>query len=106
MPKNDPILREIAKLDYILCDAHPAISYWGYFQGNPYNELMEKGETIVIEDESNLPHKLTMDDLIKALYKMKTEYTDDFKLFQEEQYDVVTCDILIQLALFDQIVYG
>ena len=88
------------------------INYWcdelkvknNDYKGCKYaSEALSKGATIIIEGK-----EITKHDILKALSKLPTmEYNKVYnRLLNEGQYDACDADVLFQVALYDDVIYG
>ena len=58
------------------------------------------------DDEEPTKHYLTMDNVQKGLELMRDEYPRHWADLVEEQDDLITGDVWLQLAVFGEVVYG
>jgi hypothetical protein len=70
---------------------------------------MNEGGYLMIgdkEDEEREPVKLDLAALHRGLQLMAEKYPDHFKDVVDENADAITGDVMLQLALFGEVVYG
>ncbi len=111
------------ELSCMFCDG--GYGYWGYMlKPDNYEEVQEKlkkdgkdsyssdiiahiifngGTVIMVDDEEEIKHELTLKKLNKGVRKNKKERPWDCDL---ENPDCTTWDCIIQYALFNELVYG
>lgn len=108
-------------VDDIMCSAlEGGITYWCYkaevvgeYLGEYASEQISRGGTLKLYDsEEDEVYELTLEKLIKGI-KMAVEqsYYASYGWFDGEsidtcQVDAEVADVIIQLALFDDVIYG
>ena len=108
-------------IDDIVCTAlEGGINYWcrkakvvGEYLGEYASEQISRGGKLELYDsEEDEVYELTLDKLLNGI---KTAYTDgyysnyewcDGKTIDTCQVDAEVADVIIQLALFNEIIYG
>lgn len=91
------------------------INYWcskatpknGNFCGAEYGSgvLTRGGALILVEDEDGTKHELTLEKLIEGLKKAAKLRNKMVDVFLEE-HDAVDADLVIQYAIFGEVIYG
>lgn len=76
-----------------------------------YDAVLYEGGSVLIhvdmnEDGNVKIHELTLDKFIKGVQRLFDTYPHEAKAILEEQDDANTGDIALQLALFDEVVFG
>jgi hypothetical protein len=108
-------------IDDIMCSAlEGGITYWanaarvvGNYLGEYASEQISRGGSLIISDaEEDAEYLLTRDNLLKGIklaiqgnYFMDYEWVVGSKL-DCCQVDAEVADVIVQLALFDEVVYG
>lgn len=70
---------------------------------------LSKGGAVIIadkEDETEQEYFIDLENIERGLKLMQEKYPRHFADFISENYDAITGDVLIQLAVFGEIVYG
>jgi hypothetical protein len=86
-------------------------TYWCGVEGYDYRRVekwFEEGGTFDVYDayEDDKPYQLTKENVQSGLQLMGEKYPSHLSDLVEEQDDAITADILLQLALFGELVYG
>ena len=100
-------------IDDILATAlEGGINYWAVsarpkdkdYKGADYgHEVVSRGGILIIATEEGEKHELNLENLTKGFQLFADSNSNiDFM----EDYDAVTADCIVQLALFGEIVYG
>lgn len=63
-------------------------------------------DAVTEEEESEARHTITMDDVRKGLELMRDEYPRHYADLMEEDDDLITGDVWLQLAVFGELIYG
>mgnify|MGYP003302993200 CR=1 FL=1 len=108
-------------VDDIMCTAlEGGIYYWckraevvgAYLGDYASDQIARGGELILYDRESANSYKLTLDKLLKGIAKAYADgYYDEYewcdgKTLDLSQIDAELADVIVQLALFDEVVYG
>ena len=108
-------------IDDIMCAAlEGGITYWcseakvvGEYLGNYASEQISRGGKLKLYDaEEDVVYTLTLNKFIKGLTKAITEgYFKDYDWYSATeidpcQIDAEVADVIIQLALFNDVIYG
>lgn len=68
------------------------------------SKVLLEGKTLTIRDsEDDKEYKINLDGIKKGVSKSIIEYENDFKIEYWDSYD---CDKAIQIAIFDDVIYG
>jgi hypothetical protein len=113
----------------VLCSGmEGGIGYWSEIQNDRYVKpktlkfRLMKGETfphidyamnpggaVIIKDierEGGKEYKLTLGKLRKGVQLMAQKYPDHFQNMVTENSDAITGDVLVQLSIFGELIYG
>lgn len=73
-----------------------------------YYPLSKGGAVIIkdIEDDEGQEYFVDLETVERGLKLMQEKYPHHFGDFISENYDAITGDVLIQLAVFSELVYG
>lgn len=105
-------------IDDLMCTAlEGGITYWccraevpreeGYKGGYASDQISRGGSLILHDAEEDEVYVLTLDKFLKGLrLTFEQGYADAYEVLEEEDYDADTADQIVQLALFDDVVYG
>lgn len=68
------------------------------------SKVLLEGKTLTIRDsETDKEYEINLDGIKKGVSKSIIEYENDFKIEYWDSYD---CDKAIQIAIFDDVIYG
>lgn len=67
---------------------------------------MYEADNELNDGEAPVKHRIALSDISKALTKMRKEYPSDWADLVEENDDLCTGDIFLQLAVFGEVIYG
>lgn len=71
------------------------------------SDVVAKGAPVYIhDDEDNKWEKLTLPNLLNAIRWYLTTYNKTADIFENGEYDADDADIIVQYALFGDVVYG
>lgn len=108
-------------IDDIMCSAlEGGITYWCYkaevvgkYLGEYASEQISRGGTLKLYDcEENEVYELTLEKLLKGIQlAVEGNYYEDYEWVLGDgldvcQVDAEVADVIIQLALFDDVVFG
>ena len=69
-------------------------------------DTYELDEAETAEERAAAKHKITIDDVRKGLELMRDEYPRHWADLVEENDDLITGDVFLQLAVFGELIYG
>lgn len=102
----------------LLCSAWEGGSnYWARAEGQPYDlagnltleepiRVYDIEENLDAQEEGGKFHSLTLDKVRDGLKLMATKAPKQLGRFLAEDDDAITGDVLLQLSIFGEIVYG
>ena len=71
------------------------------------NRLLKGGHIVCLDYEDEARYELTLDDIKKGLEKARDgEAVSDWADFCDENDDYFTCNNLLQVCMFGEVVYG
>ena len=68
--------------------------------------VMDGGKIEIVEDEDKTKHTLRLPDFNKGIELCAQRYPKTFSRLREEQYDAGDADVVLQLAIFGELIYG
>lgn len=69
--------------------------------------LLKGGHIVCLDYEDEVRYELTLDDIKKGLEKARDgEAICDWENFCEEKDDYLTCNNLLQVCIFGEVIYG
>ena len=107
-------------IDYIMATALDSISYWcrkakvvGEYLGEYASDQISRGGSLILYDaESNDCWELNLENLLHGIEKaIEDNWFDDYGWYDNgvlytTEIDGEVADVIVQLALFDDIVFG
>ena len=99
--------------DLLCCGLEGGIIYWvkkikakkGMSNEDLY-DIKRENWGIIIIDEDNKEHTLTIESLKKGIQLMANDADYHFNNFVKENEDAETGDVFIQMCCFNEIIYG
>lgn len=90
---------------------YSGIAYWATFEEYNSPEAIMDGESAEIsvsddDDQDAVLHTITRDKIVDGLQRMATEYPRHFADIMNDRTDADTGDVLLQLAIFQDVIYG
>ena len=71
------------------------------------HRLLKGGHIVCLDYEDEVRYELTLDDIKKGLEKARDgEAVRDWADFCEENDDYFTCNNLVQVCMFGEVIYG
>lgn len=71
------------------------------------NRLLKGGHIVCLDYEDEVRYELTLDDIKKGLEKARDgEAVRDWADFCDENDDYFTCNNLVQVCMFGEVIYG
>lgn len=71
------------------------------------HRLLKGGHIVCLDYEDEVRYELTLDDIKKGLEKARDgEAVRDWADFCEEEDDYFTCNNLVQVCMFGEVIYG
>lgn len=59
-----------------------------------------------VEEDEDKPYKLTLEHIVMAFKKLIAEYPEQYANIITNKADIYDYDAIIQLAIFDDVIYG
>lgn len=75
-----------------------------FLTDSTYFTLKDYGNCI--EPEQAIIYKVKVTSIQKAILMAKENYPNVYKAIKEEYYDAADADVILQLAIFNEVIYG